>query len=202
MMSLWNAVVVVVVGSGCGTFSYVCIYQIIRNACLDFHPWFHAFAVSFVVVIVITVVGFYVHEFSNVVRNKEQRWEKKNGNPLDKHLSKFAHIRYITEHLQIATHSIFGQYLSSASVLLISWVVVCHYIVWCWLTFFIFCTRFKLSTEATVEIEYGMQQAVCFLRVCVYLYVRFWVLLLWFIGFFFSLFVAFIFGDCVPTVEW
>ena len=35
------------------------------------------------------------------------------GNPLDKRLNKFAHIRYITEHLRIATYSIFGQYLSA-----------------------------------------------------------------------------------------
>lgn len=92
-----------------------------------------------------------------------------SGNPLDKRLSKFAHIRYITEHFQIAMHIECWPISISASVL-----ACAHFGIAIvqrakkneeteWMSDFLrlgVCASFELSA-ATVEIEYGKQQAVC-----------------------------------------
>lgn len=57
-----------------------------------------------------------VLKFGGVRDNQLDTHTERQSNPLDKRLSKFAHIRYITEHLQIATHPIWPISISETLV--------------------------------------------------------------------------------------
>lgn len=100
-------------------FHICCICEIIRNACLDFHPWFHVLFVvsrchrrSFLCAWIAQATGalLLMSRARDIHTNIEQQ---PASNPLDKRLGKFAHIRYVTATLTDCHIFNFGQYLSA-----------------------------------------------------------------------------------------